>query len=722
MTTPAVLARRLQRRRPDGPPTPGGDPHVDADRSARLDRRRAKRRSEYRSFLTFDADDGSLPLVLQQATSWLREKGFDEALEESALYESNSKALTVVHRESSRCHDVRIRLAEQTRTGRWESALTVHLPDSGQGWLTLSVANDQGIESAPPRLASRLLDVLEARDGDLVMSSTPVLAREEVVDDLLDQICAEDRHGLVFVAATAEEDPIRGRTVADFRERATRWARDVTGLAQVVVLDPRATAEFNAAMGDSHGIPLWSIRTYAPEPDPAWAADAPRHRIFSAARLHTTRDADVARTLGHSARGHALSRPLPASVASVDRYLSRALDRLVLDRIFDPEARRRVDLVTAPKIVDGGPEVDAPDAVTAAVESTPMAPELEPEPAQDGSGVALTAPTAPNPAGSPGTRVVDRPSTSDVPGSPETTAVGADRERHKDAGSAAGVAAAAGLLDVLRELFDIEEVTEQSLRELRRDYHEARVRAAHAQEVAELAREELDQRRQQQEELEDEGDFLREYATAADELRDDADLRARRAADEARWLRKQLESSGQYDVAYGIVPQEAFTSYPESFADLLDRFADLEPAGVLFTGDADVVRGLDDHDASGRLVRATWECALALAGYVEAKREEKVASGVFGYLTDPPSGYAVVSRNRFAPKESTSTMNKFGAERIFPVPETVCAGGTATMEAHFKVGTLGMVSPRMHFHDATAEDGCVYVGYIGPHLRTEATN
>jgi hypothetical protein len=33
-----------------------------------------------------------------------------------------------------------------------------------------------------------------------------------------------------------------------------------------------------------------------------------------------------------------------------------------------------------------------------------------------------------------------------------------------------------------------------------------------------------------------------------------------------------------------------------------------------------------------------------------------------------------------------------------------------------------MVTPRIHFHDDTHASGKIYVGYIGPHLRTKGTN
>jgi hypothetical protein len=67
-------------------------------------------------------------------------------------------------------------------------------------------------------------------------------------------------------------------------------------------------------------------------------------------------------------------------------------------------------------------------------------------------------------------------------------------------------------------------------------------------------------------------------------------------------------------------------------------------------------------------------------------------------------------------------MKGFGDERQLPVPTSVDPSGTATMKAHFKLGRIGMVSPRMYVLDRFSEDGCVYVGYIGAHLTNTQTN
>jgi hypothetical protein len=39
------------------------------------------------------------------------------------------------------------------------------------------------------------------------------------------------------------------------------------------------------------------------------------------------------------------------------------------------------------------------------------------------------------------------------------------------------------------------------------------------------------------------------------------------------------------------------------------------------------------------------------------------------------------------------------------------------MDAHLKIAQSGIISPRMHYHDAVDTHGHVYVGYLGPHLR-----
>ncbi|HTW16291.1 MAG TPA: hypothetical protein VMF51_14245 [Nocardioides sp.] len=705
MTTPAVVAELTARRRPRGGAEgeTSEDPHGPPADGDAPGSRRARRRGEYRSFLTFDNSPDALDLVLEQTNRWLREKNFDVSLDESRIHAAGGRILTVVHRRSSHCHDLRLLLTEpNTNTGTWETEVTMHMPERDAGWLAIHVSNDQGIVAAPPRLVRRILDVVDAYDGPLHLYSEATTTPTPDVDDLLEAICGAERHGLMFVVGTADVVPAGGPTFAEFQKRAAVWSRDVVGLGQVVVLDPLATAAFNEGIGATHGVDPWTIRTYAPEPDPAWGADARRHRIFSAARLRATHDREIGRILGFSARAHAADRRLPTSVASADRDLRRATDRLILDGIFAMPERDDLRTPTS-TVATAMPDIETqvPDRVTNPPEA---------------ASVVETVDTV----GTEDPALVEEDAASSSVLEEALTRVDVDS-------LSARVLELEEQLDLVRSALQLEEVTTETLAASRSRLDEAAanatIKAAYATEMAELARARLEQQQEKVEQLEDDVLFHREYAFLADEQRDEAEIRARRAAEEAQYLRKQLAAAHQYDVAYGAVPEEAFGTYPESFEDLLGRMNDeLEARGVIFTGDGDVVSGLDAQDSTGRLVRSTWECLTALAGYVQAKKDGACTLGLHGYLTDAPAGYSVVSRNKFASKESTSTMNKFGEERRFDVPPAVCPDGTVLMEAHFKLGTLGIVSPRMHLHDDTSGTGNVYVGYIGPHLTTEQTN
>jgi hypothetical protein len=44
------------------------------------------------------------------------------------------------------------------------------------------------------------------------------------------------------------------------------------------------------------------------------------------------------------------------------------------------------------------------------------------------------------------------------------------------------------------------------------------------------------------------------------------------------------------------------------------------------------------------------------------------------------------------------------------------------MEAHFRLGKLGMISPRMYVLDCWVKHEKVFVGYIGAHLPIVQTN
>jgi hypothetical protein len=195
-----------------------------------------------------------------------------------------------------------------------------------------------------------------------------------------------------------------------------------------------------------------------------------------------------------------------------------------------------------------------------------------------------------------------------------------------------------------------------------------------------------------------------------------------RLADENRWLRGRLATLSDHDAAYGLVPEDAITSYPDNFADLLSRIPDLRDAGIVYTGTDSAVLELDEYDTLNKLVRVAWDSLRTLGDYVRARGNGKCEHGVAYYLEHTPDGYRSLAPKKFAERETAVTMNAWGELRRFRAPPEVDPSEMATMEAHFKLGRVGMISPRLYFLDCWPKTGKVYVGYVGAHLRNTKTN
>jgi hypothetical protein len=65
---------------------------------------------------------------------------------------------------------------------------------------------------------------------------------------------------------------------------------------------------------------------------------------------------------------------------------------------------------------------------------------------------------------------------------------------------------------------------------------------------------------------------------------------------------------------------------------------------------------------------------------------------------------------------------KWRREREVPVPAEIDSSRRVFMGAHIRIGAsaTGPISPRLYFHDATAQTGRIYVGYLGRHLTNTA--
>jgi len=188
-----------------------------------------------------------------------------------------------------------------------------------------------------------------------------------------------------------------------------------------------------------------------------------------------------------------------------------------------------------------------------------------------------------------------------------------------------------------------------------------------------------------------------------------------------RFVQKKLALAGKPEEAYSFAQDEDIFEDVSSFTDLEQLLPSLEPEGIVFTGDVSLMLNIDEIDSEGLAIRRTLKSIRCLLYYREERINGRHETGLFHYLQNPTGGFSVPPK-MFAPKESESTMNQYGDERRFRVPPEVDPGGWAVMEAHFKLGKIGMRSPRMHILDDVADSGNIYIGYVGDHLTTASTN
>lgn len=185
-------------------------------------------------------------------------------------------------------------------------------------------------------------------------------------------------------------------------------------------------------------------------------------------------------------------------------------------------------------------------------------------------------------------------------------------------------------------------------------------------------------------------------------------------------LRVELTRLGSAHAWVDVV--DTAPARPETFGELVERFD--EPPHLVFTGDPEQAISLDDYEPLGRWAGKAWEALQAAEGYAVAKAEGDFSGGMDTYLQQTPAGYCGYSSNRHARDESEQVRanDRFRRLRMFSVPARIDRNERAFMGAHFKIAQFGMISPRLHYLDATAIDGKVYVGYLGPHLPTGRTN
>ncbi|MGY0230576.1 hypothetical protein [Longispora urticae] len=194
-----------------------------------------------------------------------------------------------------------------------------------------------------------------------------------------------------------------------------------------------------------------------------------------------------------------------------------------------------------------------------------------------------------------------------------------------------------------------------------------------------------------------------------------------RLVDRVRYLERLLTESGHGDRVYAGPPID---EPPKSFDELLDRLDTGELPRVEFTGDRHRTLALEEQHEYSTWAVSAWDALRALADYARARATAGFSNNFYAWCREPPPGGLAITARKVAPTESDTVVNssKFANHRMLPVPRSVHPAGRIFMGAHIRIGAAGAISPRLHFHDATATTGTIYIGYLGPHLPNTMTN
>lgn len=561
---------------------------------------------------------------------------------------------------------VRATLTEVNQAGRWTTRLTVSAPREKAPWVWVDVdgpaerpdGSGKKQWTSTPRLAKSLLDMFEAHDSLAPLRVHPERAFVDDIEALVDMMCDPDRRGLLFLAGSAPQAPLDR-----WSSKVAGILKETAGLASAFVLDSDATLALEDAVGPGHHVPAGTIRTYRSGADPASALDARRHRILGEDRLANDEERYLSRLLGWGAREAAIEEPLPKAARRLDARFEEMTNAILVERVHIPT-------------------VVEPAAAASVVEEEPRR--------ADAIGEDAVAETS-IPVDSPADSVTAEAEFVTRLAAVLAEATGRDMSLLDPVAELTRLASYATATDrLLAAQGDLtNRLDELSASVLHRDEELAEVRKR-------LEDEQLD------------------HAETTQEL-----VRASATRDR---LRTELTVLGQGEVAWTADTLDPVAALPDSFSTLLRRLPEL--SCLRFTGDGDQARELEAHDGLGTWAAKAWQALVAANAYAAAKLADEFAGSMDMYLQDTPPGMPGYSRQRHARDESEPVKKneKYRLARVFPVPSTVEPDEVAYMGAHFKIAQFGMISPRIHYLDATAIDGLIYVGYIGAHLPTARTN
>ncbi|MDQ0241399.1 hypothetical protein [Arthrobacter bambusae] len=628
--------------------------------------------------MSFNPPEGvdALQGVTEKTLAWLEQKGLDtKHVEPNGEYvvAEHARLKWVVPDAEAVGDTHRFILTEGSPSGEWVSTITVRKPRDGRPWFWMDVEGNEW--AGAPRLVRTLIDEYACSDRGVRLTTRPVIVRAQQVDQLIQLLRRSGRRTVSFIAGSSVGLPIR-----EWTELVADILKQTTGQASAYVLDPVATTIFNQRVGQGFGVLPGMLRTYLPDLNLEDSQDAARHRFLTAESIASQHKGRLRKTLSYKAREVAQASLLDDKIRILDRRIDELEVRI--GPVSPGHHAKRIGVVS-----NAATQLDQGDVEEASVVPAGL-PIVQSDPSPEHG--------------------VDEDSST---------------RRNLQLGDAELYLALRGLLEEFAggdcSLRAVESVRALLVSGEAAVAGNARLLAKFDQKSAALDEASVENAR-----LRHLVDDLELDAWETWEHLEAQSATARAAQDAELKLRAMLARAGSEDVDWSQFDETVLPelSVPENFNSLVESVADLEY--VLFTGDQDLTAGLDEHDAIGRWCDMTWSILLALSDYARFKAEGAQIAGVHAYLESPLPGGRAYHPSRHARDESESVKNNpsYSAPRTLVVPTTVDPSGKVFMGAHFRIAKHGLVSPRLHYFDATSTIGKVIVGYIGPHLPNTQTN
>lgn len=573
-----------------------------------------------------------------------------------------------------------VRITDIVNFGQGDYLVVITWATDGiDSWVQIDgIAPDEESPYQPPKISDALFESAWDHQIDLFDTSpfiryspAPQVVNEDSVDDLINYVLKNpERSTIAFIAGTApnSNQEIWRQTLEE------KIFTKIPGMATIWLLDADATESFNNRVPEDYKVFPSSVRAFQPMVNTNKVDDPRRHRWFSKAEIATAiSDPQAQRRLQnrlyYMARSVSLRVKLPQTLIEADSRLGDLEVTREVDQIFNirPEQKSlRSDELRQAMSRDLGPQ------------SKPIPKPAPPVPERQSKPTPKPAPPVPEHAPLEFTSIEEKA----LP-------------QHS-------------LITTLQQILEISnlgttgiDLTEEGLISL---VSLAEKGSDADSQIQELRNKFLLQANKAQKYEKDLKILNREYAEMEDSLFSVQELN--------RKFYKELSKANLPEEAYSPPPVS-----PDSLIELLGRI-EHELPHIVFTGDHKTTESLDDRPTSATIARRCWNALQTLEDY--AVDYEKYGS-VERYLRDDQIAQTFAVDH--APRESKTVGNnsRFRGARELHVPQEVHPSEQIYMEAHFRLAQDGGQAPRMHYYDAMAINGHIYIGYIGPHLPNTMT-